>query len=479
MSCYDSLNSCKGAAVSVLKRVILFALLGSLRAPACPAGDDPPLGQIVEKVACKSDPGQSYALYLPSSYSPSRSWPILFCLDPGARGRVPVDLFRAAAEQYGYIVVGSNNSRNGPQGQNTAAMKAMWEDTQDRFAIDPARIFAAGMSGGARVACGFAQGSPLFAGVIAFAAGFPNAQTPVKVPFFFFGAAGIDDFNYPEMRRLDDELDKLGAIKRTVTFDGGHGWPPAEVCTRGIEWLELQSMKAGKRPRDETLIDSLYRKAVASAHAAEGKGGSGEVYLLEKALVEDFRGLKDVSEFENGLARLAASREVKRFLQDEKEQQAGQYRRQAELMGSWTRRYNGDESADAIPRFESLLSELKRQAQAPEDSSRRRVARRVLEGTYIGAYEESRSLLAHLDYRAAARMLELSAAIHADRPQLLYNLATVYAKGRDRKSAIDALKRAVEQGFRDSVALEHEEAFNFLRGDPALKSLLQKIGKQQ
>jgi hypothetical protein len=74
-------------------------------------------------------------------------------------------------------------------------------------------------------------------------------------------------------------------------------------------------------------------------------------------------------------------------------------------------------------------------------------------------------------------MLELAAAIHGDRPQLLYGLATVYARGRDRKGAIDALKRAVEQGFRDAAALEREEAFNFLRGDATLKMLLEEIRK--
>jgi dienelactone hydrolase len=461
----------------VLKPAILIVLLGSLRAPACPAVDDLPKGQIIDKVPCQADASQSYALYLPSSYSPVRSWPILFCFDPGARGRVPVELFRAAAEQYGYILAGSNNSRNGPQGQSAESRKAMWEDTQSRFTIDPARIFAAGMSGGARVVCGFAQGSPLFAGVIAFAAGFPNAQAPTRVPFFFFGAAGINDFNYPEMRQLDDELDRLGAIKRNVTFDGGHGWPPAAICTQGIEWLELQSMKAGKRPRDEALIDALFEKAAASTRAAEGAGSSGELYLLEKAIAEDFSGLKDVSVFESSAARLAASKEIKEYLQDEKGQQAIQYSRQAELLAQWNRRFEGGESADAITSFNSLLSDLKKQAEAPTDSSRRRVARRALEGSYIHAYEESRGLLGNQNYQAAARMLELAAAIHADRPQLLYSLATVYAKGRDRKGAIDALKRAVEQGFRDAAALEHEEAFNFLRSDATLKMLLEEIRK--
>lgn len=71
-----------------------------------------PKGQVVAQVPCRTDPAQSYALYLPSNYGPEKPWPILYAFDPGARGSVPVEDFQGAAEEYGYIVVGPNNSRN-------------------------------------------------------------------------------------------------------------------------------------------------------------------------------------------------------------------------------------------------------------------------------------------------------------------------------------------------------------------------------
>ena len=71
-----------------------------------------PRGTVVDKVACQANPAESYALFLPSNYSADKKWPILYAFDPGARGKIPVTLFKDAAEQYGYIVVGSNNSRN-------------------------------------------------------------------------------------------------------------------------------------------------------------------------------------------------------------------------------------------------------------------------------------------------------------------------------------------------------------------------------
>ena len=70
-------------------------------------------GTVLPKVVTRANPDQSYALYLPSYYVPSKKFPIVYAFDPGARGNIPVELMKDAAERYGYIVVASNNSRNG------------------------------------------------------------------------------------------------------------------------------------------------------------------------------------------------------------------------------------------------------------------------------------------------------------------------------------------------------------------------------
>jgi len=93
--------------------LLFLALLGLLPADTG-AAEELARGTPINSVACTDDTTQSYALYLPSNYSPERLWPIVYCFDPGGRGDYPVGLFRAAAEKYGYILVGSNNSQNGP-----------------------------------------------------------------------------------------------------------------------------------------------------------------------------------------------------------------------------------------------------------------------------------------------------------------------------------------------------------------------------
>ena len=195
-------------------------------------------------VQCADDPAQSYALYLPSTYSPERTWSLLLAFHPAARGRLMVEKFQAAAEQYGYIVAASNNSRNGPYAVSSAAAQAMSADVGRRFSIDPQRVYLAGMSGGARVAMGIALAKNNIAGVIASSAGYPDSQPRDSVPFAVFSTAGTEDFNYLEMRLLDR---KLSSPHFLAVFEGGHTLPPDDVAFDALEWMELQAMQSGRR----------------------------------------------------------------------------------------------------------------------------------------------------------------------------------------------------------------------------------------
>ena len=69
-------------------------------------------GRVIGAVVCQSDPAQSYALYVPSNYTATRGWPIVYAFDPGAHGELPVELYKDIAEKYGFVIAGSNNSRN-------------------------------------------------------------------------------------------------------------------------------------------------------------------------------------------------------------------------------------------------------------------------------------------------------------------------------------------------------------------------------
>lgn len=363
-----------GARCWVLGAVVLEVL----RCAHVAAAQDLPRGAIIDDVKCAADATQSYALYLPSNYSPTRRWSVLVGFHPGARGRAIVDTYRAAAEQYGYVVVASNNSRNGPWEVSAAAIKAIFPDVDARFAIDSQRIYLTGHSGGARVALQVALANKAIAGVIASSAGFPDSQPRSKVTFAVFGTAGIDDFNYNEMRMLDR---KLTSPHRLAVFPGGHTLPPGDVALDAIEWMELQAMKSGRRPRDEALVDRLLEKRRS---AIEASSGTATVHLLE-ALVEDFKGLRDVSADESHAKDLAKQADLKKALAAERAFDDEESRIITELGSLEASLADGERRAQAILTLRDRLSKLSQKAQAADESPERSRARRVLRAVASGA----------------------------------------------------------------------------------------------
>jgi hypothetical protein len=224
-------------------RMLVVLLLAAL---PLAADEALPVGQVVECLVSLRDPAQSYALYLPSGYVTGKRWPILYAFDPRGRGVNPVLLFREAAETHGWIVVGSNNSRNGPWKDIVDAVWAVWEDTHARLRIDDARVYAAGFSGGARVASGLGRILSIRpAGVIASGAGLAEWLGPGDIAGIpWFGTAGQKDFNLKEMRALESDLKRLNSPCLLRVFAGGHNWPPAALALEAADWLEARKTDA-------------------------------------------------------------------------------------------------------------------------------------------------------------------------------------------------------------------------------------------
>src|SRR3989442_3775417 len=336
---------------------------------------DLPRGQIIDDVACNDDPAQHYSLYLPSNFTTDRMWPVILAFDAGGRGRRGVERYQAGAERYGYIVAGSNNSRNGRWKPSLDAARAMTADLTGRFPVDVKRIYTAGMSGGARVAMMVALHPELIAGriqgiagVFASSAGFPPGEFRESVAFPIFATAGTDDFNYLEVLNLDRTL---RSAHRVVIFEGGHTWLPGEAATEAVEWMELQAMTSGIRPCDRTLIDDMCARRMSRA---EGLKSSLAMMREVQSIAQDFRLFKNVTGLNRRAARLAAQPSATAALNLERADEA----REQEITGTILAVLQELEIAGGVAKLKHRVTGLLDQARVLEDSSPRRIARRVL-----------------------------------------------------------------------------------------------------
>lgn len=425
------------------------------------AGAQPlPKGQLIEKVVCQADPAKSYALYVPSHYDPSRRWPVVFGLEPGARGRIPVERFQEGAEKFGYIIAGSNDSRNGPWAPTLEAFKAMFIDVNSRFSLDIQRVYLAGHSGGARASLGLAMAGG-GAGVFACGAAFGEIKPPTGEPFVVFGAAGHDDFNYTELRKMDADLDAVKMRHRVMFFPGGHQWAPKEIHTAALEWFEMEAMRIGARPKDEALI----RAALAGRLARIPTLSDFEAQLEYQSIATDFAGFLPVEEYAGKAAELDQRKSVRDWQKSEQSQQS----REQELLRKITSL--GEEGGAGALR--SLVAGLKEKAEAAEDSPDRRATRRALAGAAGYGAETGRDLIESGQYRRAATLFEMVTILRPENAYGHYRLARARGFLGDKKKAYASLREASLRGFRvDSAEAARDLAFSKFTKDPEFQAIL-------
>jgi pimeloyl-ACP methyl ester carboxylesterase len=278
-------------------------LLGILAALVLAGGaaQQPARGVLVEHVSCPTDPTQTYTLYLPSTYGTSREWPLLLVFDPGARAARAADIFRIAAERFGWIVAASENSRNGPWEPTLRAVNAMWPALLGSYAVDQRRVYTAGHSGGATVAWLVAQQTGQIAGVIASGQPNPESQIAKDKRFAWFGSAGHSDFNFLQVKNIDAMFSDARSPHRVEFFDGGHQWPPADVTFRALGWMEVLAMKDGRRARDLDLARTILADDVSRARALEERGLLTEAWRFYSSIVATYSGLVDITDAERRL----------------------------------------------------------------------------------------------------------------------------------------------------------------------------------
>jgi dienelactone hydrolase len=431
-----------------------------------------PPGTLVRTVTCNSNPKETYALYLPSAYSPDRKWPIIYVFDPGGGGQIAAAVIQVAAERFGYIIAASNNSRNGPMGGSAEAASAVWQDTQQRFSVDGQRRYVAGMSGGARVATSLAIScGDCVAGVIANAAGFPPATAPSRnIKFAYFAAVGNADFNYAEFAQLRLRFDEAGARYHIRVFEGQHGWAPADVWTEALNWMDLQAMAAGTLARDPARIASGRDEALASARAFEARNDLLAAYRGYAAIVRDFRDLADVGVAKARVAELEKNKALKRAEKQETSDIEQQARIEEAPSAAMVKIPSGAVDAAEFTDLRSNIADMKRQAGGQD--RRMLVVRRALSGLVVQAFESGQLSMEQKNYRDALLYFELAATGSENPAWARYQRARVYAMTSDKKNMLAELRLYLAAGVCDTSALDAPE-FQAYRDQPEFEKLRQ------
>jgi len=455
--------------------IVLFVVCAAVSAAAQMPPLEVSIGEMVEGIACHSNPTQTYTLYIPSTYTSDRRMAVLLVFDPRGRSLLAAELFREAAEIYGWIIVSSDNTRSDTSWEpNLVAIQALWPEVHSRIPADFQRIYATGFSGGVAVATLLARTTGEIAGIIGCGGlNLDNHVADNSLPFF--SIAGNTDFNFSQMHLLDEFLADQGNPRRLVIFEGPHTWMPPALAREAVEWMELIAMREGTRVRDQELVDRLWSADLERAQTVAADSNDLVAARRFREMERTYSGLHDSSEAKVSADRIEAGDNYRTQLK--KNRRAMDYearcleRRNTEL----TLLRNSDVPSPTAQLAGNLhIRDLRRIAGKQGDEGL--AAQRCLNSLYSAlSFYLPLDELPKQRYAQVAASYELSLMIRDDNAVVWYNLACVRSLLGQKSAAVEALAKSLEHGFNRYELLETDTDLDPLRKRDDFKALMASI----
>jgi hypothetical protein len=280
--------------------------------------------------------------------------PLLLLFSPFGDGAGAVRVFQGAAEELGVVLMASNDSRNGPLRPALRAQEALWTEAMARFAPPEGACFAAGFSGGARMALRLARSRTRLRGVAclgAFGDGRPGLLGLGGKAFVLAG--GREDFSHWELLEGRQELASRGRRAWAERYAGGHRWPDPGAARCLLQALLGEAGLLSPEAWQAFLGESAVR---AEALAREG-------HLLEAVRLWRELELRGLAGAGVAARALEARAEVRKELEEER------------AFGHLRLELSGHRGSEA---WEAVLARLAREAAGSAPGALQ--ARRVLEG---------------------------------------------------------------------------------------------------
>jgi predicted esterase len=417
-----------------------------------------------QKISCRKDVNETYTAYFPNNYLPNKKMPVIVVFDAHARGKSAARKFQQSADNFGFLIIASNNAKNGLKTINHT-VNTLFDDVFSRFKINTKQVYTAGFSGGAKVAASVAIQQGGIAGVISIAAGLPQAGQQTANFFDFAGIVGIDDFNYLEMIELDKQLGLLGFNHNLLLTPKAHEWPDDSTINSAVEWLQIVAMKKGLIQSDDHILRNYIErnsKYINSLILAD------DVYKAKykyEVFISSLKGLIDISEYTKSYQVLLKNPNIKK--------QKSEFEKTAEQEGAQQQVYIKYFKSQAFNKISQEINVLKRKIKTA-DFNKKHSAQRLLNYISMLSYIFIDSYIQQGDLESVERYLANYKQADKNNPDLYFFYASLYDKKGQEKKALNELKKAIELGFADKDRLYQDGYFTNIVNLPEFDLLVKK-----
>lgn len=430
-------------------------------------------GSITERVVCQLDSAQQYALFLPAAYSDTVQWPLILVFEPAARAMLPLESYAHFAEEYGYIMACSYNSRNGPDQIIFDAANAMYNDVFERFSVDTNRITLAGFSGGARISCVIALSNSAISQVIGCGAGFPYSHPPEQtIQFGYFGIVGQRGMNYQEMVLLDSILDTYCTNHVLQTFPNGHQWPDPQTFKTAFYWLETTAMRKGQIAGRQELIDEIREAADQNLLEAGENNDLEKIGRTLSNTIKFLEGLANTDPYVEKKDELLSSEAYRSMLNKKYTTRKMELALQNKYLGEYEQISLRGIDPDYPVKPKSWWKKEFEKIDALEDVD---LVARLREFLINGSWEQHFNAMRLKRYKVALTYLQVYAAGLPDEPSPHYLMAIAYAFSEEPAEMYRQLDNAIDKGLVNPEFLTGEPAFYPYQQQKRFQKLLKEL----
>lgn len=403
-----------------------------------------------------------FSFFEPEGSSAPSGLPVIIFLDAHANGSLPVTLYRSLAEKFGFLLIGSNEIKNGMPGEEVvASFDGLLNTVKSDFPINENRVYLMGFSGGARLCLAFAEAYPIISAMVACGAGIQAGVKPPEPTFNFMGMAGNEDFNMIEIINTDRLLKREGFNNAMVLFDGDHNWPPPTVAEEAFQWLDLIAMEDKSKALEKTEIENARDWYLEKISSLEDAGRIFDSYEVADRAAEVLDGLSDVSE----LKTLAGVLRKNPAYKEQLNEMVKAMQMEMGLQNSYLQAFNDKDinwwntelqklNNENVPRTEKLMQ------------------KRLLAYLGVMAYMISDRAVAEKDIDASKKYLEIYRLIDPTNPENVYLEAKRRMAMNEQDKALEYLRLAVVLGFNDSYRLYNDPVFIPLKDNPDFLALM-------
>lgn len=427
-------------------------------------------GEIIKKVICSADTNKNYSLYLPSDYSTNNTYPIIFFFDPHAKGYLPITNYKNIAENYNLILVGSNNSQNGlPWNEIQAIINSLFNDIFHKFSIDKKQVYTAGLSGGARIANHLALSYKGINGVISCAAGFQLNNKASQSKLNFIGIVGNQDFNFIELLNLNNDLSKTNINHNLFIFDGKHAWPPSKTFEEAVISLYLYDIKNGVVPVDNNFIKEKLSYFDSKIKSIKNTQTKIEEYNLYQNIISCFKGLSDVSEYENKILELTQSANFEKLSNE----YTNIINEEIKLRDYFTKSFN----TKNLPWWRKNIQSINERIELNSNYHKTKMYNRLLNFLSISAFMNSSNAIKSNNNKLAEKYLSIYELVDPKNSDVYYLESQYYAKQGNVKKLFQNLQKAVILGFDDYKKINNDDNFKLIKNSNDFKKILEECKK--